>query len=135
MLTSGGSLLLSTSNALRTLRANGRPAHPVHLSRFEPLGFRALLEEHFAEVTLLGQITKDYYPVSPQWEDARTVPSHCSGEKNSYVCMDAAEPAPVRGQRRGDAFLHNRSFFPGEFDFDFLPEQVERGHVTVAVCR
>ena len=31
--------------------------------------------------------------------------------------------------------FHNRSFFPGEFDFDFLPEQVERGHVTVAVCR
>jgi hypothetical protein len=42
-------------------------------------------------------------------------------------------PFPIKdGMSR---LLHNRAFFPGEFDFDFVPEQVERGHVTVAVCR
>ena len=129
----GGSLLLSTSNALRTLRANGRPEHPPLLRSFEPDALRALLQEHFREVALLGQVTKDYYPVSPQWEDARAVPAGTRARIHTFV-WTLQNRLPFDLKDSVSRFIHNRAFFPGEFDFDFLPEQVERGHVTVAVC-
>jgi 2-polyprenyl-3-methyl-5-hydroxy-6-metoxy-1,4-benzoquinol methylase len=134
VLAPGGSLLLSTPNALHSRPAiDGHAADRFHTYEYEPDELRALLSQLFGCVTLLGQVTKSYYPVSPFWEDPRTPPASARARVRTWAWrVENRLPFAIKdGMSR---LLHNRAFFPGEFDFDFLAEHVERGHVTVAVC-
>ena len=130
-----GRLVLSTPNSLCSPRgAGGRAAHTLRIRAYAPEELRVLLREHFGEVTLVGQITKSYYPVSPFWEDPRSAPPSARARLRTFA-WKLLNRLPFSVKDGMSRLLHNRAFFPGEFDFDFLPDQVERAHVTVAVCR
>jgi SAM-dependent methyltransferase len=135
VLAPSGWLVLSTPNALRAARRKAdRQANPRRVREYRPERLRELLGAHFEHVALLGQITKPYYPVSPFWDDPGAAPPNARARLQTLAWkVENRLPFPIKdGMSR---LFHNRAFFPGEFDFDFVPEEVERGHVIVAVCR
>lgn len=129
-----GTLMLSTPNALHTRPVDGRPRNPFHVKEYLPSELSRLLSSHFQSVTLLGQRTHPRYSVSPFWELPENLPEDLPGGLR-VLSWKIQNRLPFRLKDAISRSLHHRSFFPGEHDFVFEEEAVDRGHVLVAVCR
>lgn len=133
VLAPGGTLYLSTPNALFTSRLSG-PRNPFHVREYEPDELRALLDASFNEVTLLGQRTHPRYPISPYWQLKEDLPTDVRGRLRVFS-WKVRRRLPFRLKDGMSRLMHDLSFYPGEYDFEFTEAAVERGHALLAVCR
>lgn len=128
-----GLLILSTPNALHTRPVDGQPRNPFHFREYEPDQLEALLIQIFSQVTLRGQVVSDAYPINPYWEHPENLPRDPRG-RLAVLIWRVQNRLPPRLKEWLSRTLHNRSFYPGEYDFVFLKEGIRRAHVTVAIC-
>lgn len=128
-----GVLMLSTPNALHTRPVAGVPHNPFHVREYEPDELHNLLSQYFADVTLLGQHTHPRYPISPYWQLPEQLPRDLRG-RSRVLAWKAQNRLPFSLKDRTSRLLHNRSFYPGEYDFVFEASAVAAAHVVVAIC-
>jgi SAM-dependent methyltransferase len=128
-----GTLVLSTPNALHTRPVDGLPRNPFHVKEYLPSELLELLSGAFGNVSLLGQRTHPRFPVSPFWELPENLPKDAVG-RFRVVSWKVQNRLPFRIKDALARRLHDRGFFPGERDFIFEPEGIEKAHVLVAVC-
>jgi SAM-dependent methyltransferase len=128
-----GLLILSTPNALVTRPVDGKPRNPYHIHEYSPDELRALLRRHFTNVELRGQRTDPSYGPCPYWERPESVPQD-AGSRTRTALWKALRRLPGGVGERASRLMLGRALYPGETDFSFLPESVEKGHVQVALC-
>jgi len=133
VITPGGRLFLSTPNGSLSPKMDGRPANPFHVREYEPVHLERLLGEQFAAVHLLGQKTKPYYRVSPFWDHPDVIPRDAATRRR-VLLWKAQNRLPFALKEGLSRMLHDRSFFPGEMDWDFSDQHVRTAHALVAVC-
>jgi SAM-dependent methyltransferase len=134
VVTESGTVLISTPNALHTRPVDGRPRNPFHVKEYRPSELQELLEAVFGEVLLLGQRTGPHYPESPFWERSEDLPRDFRS-RSRVILWKLMNRFPDDVRDRLFLRVTGRTFYPGEHDFVFEREAVERGHVLLAVCR
>jgi SAM-dependent methyltransferase len=65
----GGTLILSTPNALYTKPQNGRPRNPYHIYEYEPTELEHEVERFFDVQHVYGQTFRDGVRISPFYDD------------------------------------------------------------------
>lgn len=130
----GGVLLLSTPNALHTRPVDGVPRNPFHVREYEPGELLDLLKGSFSDVKLLGQHTHPRYPISPFWQLPEHLPRGPRG-RTEVLSWKIQNRLPFSVSDKISRLLHNRAFYPGEYDFVFDEGRVTTAHVILAVCR
>lgn len=130
----GGTLVLSTPNALVTRPVNGVPANPYHVREFTPLELRAMLDQHFADVRQLGQLPHPRFRVTPYWQLDEHLPEGVANRARVVIWKVGAR-LPHRLREPLWQTFARRPFHPGEHDFVFTENGLVSGHVQVAVCR
>ena len=128
----GGLLIMSTPNALHTKPVNGVPRNPYHVREFTPDEFRELLAPHFPAISILGQRPSSAHRPCPYWEGSEPQPDVRSRAVAVVWKIAARLPRTIR--ERFWRLWRGVSFHPGEHDFDFTAEGVQKAHVLVAVC-
>lgn len=130
----GGLVIVSAPNALDSRGEHHKPANWPPGRMYPPNQLEALFRRCFSRVELRGQRTNSYYPISPCWEGpAARMGGGAVRLKTLLWNLEDRLPFAVKdGMSR---LIHNRSFYPGEFDFSFLMSDVMNGHVTLALCR
>lgn len=129
-----GVLIISTPNSLYTKPIDGKPRNPFHVREFDAKELRELLAVHFKSIELLGQRTHPRYRICPYWELAEYLPRDLKGRARVWAWK--LQNRLPEGVKEGlSKMLWRRSFYPGEHDFIFAPEEVLKGYVLVAVCR
>jgi 2-polyprenyl-3-methyl-5-hydroxy-6-metoxy-1,4-benzoquinol methylase len=128
-----GKLVLSTPNALHSRPVDGVPRNPFHVREYLPSELLELLSQAFGGVSLLGQRTHPRFPVSPFWELPAHLPRDLVG-RSRVLSWKLQNRLPFRFKDSLARRLHGRGFFPGEFDFVFKADDIEKAHVLVAVC-
>lgn len=129
VLAPGGTLYLSTPNALVTKPVDGRPRNPFHVREYEPSALRRLLDERFADVSLLGQLPSGPHAGCGFWRR----PPGLRGML-AWAWMRVAVRLPS-GAVDAVAAVRRRPVFPGPDDFTFTADGLERAHALLAVCR
>lgn len=128
-----GRLVLSTPNARHSRPVAGRPANPFHVREYLPDELEARLRGSFRATTLLGQRARDAYRINPYWQRRDSLPQDLRG-RAQFLSWRLQNKLPFGFKDRVSRLLHNRAFYPGEFDFVFVADAVDSGHVLVVVC-
>ncbi len=128
----GGVLIMSTPNAIHTQPINGVPRNPYHVKEFTPAEFHELLAAHFSRVEVQGQRPSAAHRPCPYWEG--TAPQPSLGMKLKAAAWKAAARLPRSAHERLWRSWRGVSFYPGERDFIFETDHVDRAHVLVGVC-
>lgn len=134
VLASDGVLVLSTPNAYISRPVDGKPQNPFHIREYEPAQLGDLLESAFSDVTLVGQRARPAYRINPFWQPRHTLPTDLRS-RVAVASWRAQHRLPFAVKDRVSRLVHNRGFYPGEYDWIFTPEGIEAAHVIVAVCR
>lgn len=129
-----GLLLLSTPNALHSLPVGGVPRNRFHVREYTPAELGESLRAHFASVELRGQRVHPSLRPCPYWERPE-VRSDNLGERSRSLLWKLLTRFPRSRREKAAERLLGHPLFPGEDDFVFDPNDVEGGHVLVAVCR
>jgi SAM-dependent methyltransferase len=129
-----GVLVLSTPNALHTRSLPDRMPNPFHVREFTPGELRELLGGFFGEVSLLGQRPHPRVRPCPFWERPSNLPTGLPGRLAVWAWKLENRLPSGLGDRISRA-LHGRPLLPGEHDFVFRPDEVDSGHVLLAICR
>jgi len=74
VLRQGGTLFLSTPNAVYTKPVNGRPSNPFHIHEYTPEELRAELGSHFKVKSLLGQTLSGSFQIPPFYDAQKRLP-------------------------------------------------------------
>lgn len=134
VLSPAGVFVVSTPNALISKPVDGKPRNPFHTREFTPPELEALLRSRFSDVTLLGQRMPPGYRFTPIVElrhematDLRT--------RAGFLAWRLQHKMPFVLKERWSRLRHGRSFYPGEDDWLFVEEDIDRAHALVAVCR
>lgn len=133
VLTPAGVLVLSTPNALHTRPVNGVPRNPFHFHEFTPRELRELLTPLFGSVAIYGQRPAPRHRPCPYWEGP--VPSQDWKSRILSLAWKLVARLPRGARERLWRAWRGVSFHPGEHDFVYGSEDVEKAHVLVAVCR
>lgn len=131
VLSSPGTLVLSTSRWPRRVGVDHRPAAFPHDRRFSRKRLLETLGPYFTDVELKAQRVHPAYGSLPLWDegDAR------KASKNLASLVRKGQAVfPLAFRDRLSRLLHNRAFYPGEYDFVFTSEHLEGAHVLIAVC-
>lgn len=133
VLAPGGTLYLSTPNRAFTKKLPG-PPNPFHVREYEPDELSSLLEGFFDQVDVLGQRTHPRYPISPYWQLPEHLPRDPRG-RMQVLSWKLRRRLPFRVKDGLSRLIHNLSFYPGEYDFEFTDSAIDEAHALVAVCR
>jgi SAM-dependent methyltransferase len=129
----GGTVILSTPNALVTLPCGGTPENPFHVREYRPLELRRLVESAFDVSEQVGQHLPPAYGVAP------FLPSfdrHALGVRGAWSFL--AWRVELRLGALGDRVHRWRTglpFYPSEGDYTFLSADLERAHVQLIVAK
>lgn len=134
VLSDDGLLILSTPNGLHSPKHLGRPANPFHVREYSPDELKRVIAQHFSTVEILGQRTKDRYPVSPFWESPAVMDLGLL-KRIKVVLWKVQNRLPYVIKDGYSRLVHSRPFHPGEFDWDFAPVHVATSHVLLAIAR
>lgn len=129
-----GLLILSTPNALHTRPTDGIPKNPFHVREYEPRQLHDLLRTYFLEVDVLGQQTHSRYPFSPFWQLPEYLPTGILG-RSRVLLWKFQNKLPFVIKDSMSRLLHNRAFYPGEYDFVYARDGLKVAHVLLALCR
>ena len=129
-----GLCLLSTPNANHTEPINGRPRNPHHIYEYTPEELRAELDQHFAEVRLLGQ-TLDARFLIPPFVDEQEKLAKNPRLRVHILLWRVLNKLPFKGRDRLSRALWGQPFCPSEMDYRFTENSVETAPVLVALCR
>jgi ubiquinone/menaquinone biosynthesis C-methylase UbiE len=130
VLTPGGTLLLSTPNALVTLPVDGVPRNPFHVREYTPTELSGLVGQVFPDHELMGQRTSREYGKVPYWAEH---PAGPAGARDLVWKAIARVPDPSLAERLS-RWLLRRSLYPGPLDWRFDVDNPSAGHVLVAKC-
>jgi 2-polyprenyl-3-methyl-5-hydroxy-6-metoxy-1,4-benzoquinol methylase len=131
---SDGLLIISTPNALYTKPIAGMPHNPYHVREFTPEQLVTVLGHDFSSVALLGQRVHPRYRPCPYWERPEQIEPGIRSRLRVAV-WKAERRLPLSIRQRAVQRLHHRALYPGENDFVFSSDEVDRGHVIVAMAR
>ena len=134
ILAPGGILILSTPNAIYTAPIDGKPQNPFHVREYEAGQLEALLRQSFEKVTIFGQRARPGYPLNPFWQRRANIPTDLR-TKLALISWQVQHRLPFSIKDRLSRLLHNRPFYPGEYDWVFTATDIEESHVFVAECR
>lgn len=129
----GGTLVLSTPNALHTKPVNGVPRNPFHVREFTPHELGDALRAHFDSVDLVGQRPAPAFRPCPYWEGPEP-PPRTRGEQMVALLWKVAARLPRALREPLWRAWRGVSFHPGERDFVYERDGIEHAHVLVAVC-
>ena len=129
-----GTLVLSTPNAHVTQPVDGVPANPYHVKEYYPEELHLVLSQYFPTVQLFGQVVSPDYGPCPFWESHYDMPYDTSVRVREALWKLERRIVPRSLQDRYSKAVHGRLFYPGETDFVFESDQVDRAHATIAVC-
>jgi SAM-dependent methyltransferase len=129
----GGLLLLSTPNALVTNPTGGVPENPFHVHEFTPRELSELVGGRMEIEAAVGQHVPAGYGVAPFLPSFRPGALGIRQRMNALYWSVLLRLPPLRDpiHRAVTGF----SFYPGESDYTFRPEDLESAHVQVLVCR
>lgn len=128
-----GKLVVSTPKASPDRFERGRPKNPFHVREYSATEFQHLLESAFDEVELLGQRPRDAYSLCPVWDTPTVVSRKPAPLRRSMWRLGHRLPFTVKDS--WSRVVHNRAFYPSEFDFTFQRASIQEGHVLVAICQ
>jgi SAM-dependent methyltransferase len=133
VLTPDGLCILSTPNANYTMPVNGKPHNPFHIYEYRPEELTAELQNHFADVELLGQALDSRFKISPFWEDQQRLPRTLLVQSRLLLWRVLNKLPVVRNPLSQVIWGH--PFLPTESDYRFSASEVEAAPVLVALCR
>ena len=133
VLTSNGTLILSTPNANSSQPVNGVPANPFHIHEYEPDELKAELETYFLVYQFLGQELDDSIQVSPFFEGQKRMSKNISTQA-MLLGWKVFNKIPVAARERLSQLIWGKPFYPTEMDYNFDKATVERAPTLVAVC-
>ena len=134
VLTSDGTLILSTPNANYSKPVNGVPANPFHIHEYGPDELKAELETNFFVDQFLGQELDDSIQVSPFFEGQKRMPKDVS-TRAKLLGWKVFNKIPVAARERLSNAIWGKPFYPTEMDYNFDEATVYSATTLVAVCR
>jgi SAM-dependent methyltransferase len=134
VLSPGGTVLLSTPNAIYTEPVNGVPANKFHIHEYEPDELRAELGEFFEVEQFLGQTLNERFKVSPFFEGQKRMPRDPATSLR-LVGWKAFNKIPFASRERLSRMIWGEPFYPTETDYKFSEATVEEASTLLAVCR
>ncbi len=129
-----GLVVLSTPNARYTRPVDGKPRNPFHIHEYDAEELITVLSKHFTEVSVFGQTARSAYRINPYWQHPDDLPSRFS-DRLRLLSWRIQHRLPFGMKDRLSRLLHNRSFYPGEYDFVLRKEATDTAHALVAECR
>lgn len=133
LLSPGGLLVLSTPNALYTQPVDRVPANPFHVREYLPDELLHLLRSRFSEVELRVQRTAQEWGPSFYWDKPEWLESSALWKLRRLVWRVRRRIQSTAVASLGVA-QSRRPLYPSEFDFEFIDDDLARGHALVAVC-
>lgn len=97
-------------------------------------GLRSSLLRYFEHVEVFGQRVHPRYTFAPFWESRDTVQAHSRPRLRAMTWI-VRHSLPFSIKDGMERLTHNRAFYPGEYDFQFIEGEVGDVHDLVAVCR
>jgi hypothetical protein len=91
-----------------------------------------VLKSHFSSLEVLAQVARPAYRMNPYWLGDRAADT-MSGRWATRIWAWQRR-LPLRLVDRFSRLVHDRAFFPGEYDWVFRPAALDAAHVAVAVC-
>jgi SAM-dependent methyltransferase len=134
VLVPGGSILLSTPNALYTDPVAGRPRNPFHVIEYTPDELVAEVGRHFDDIQLMGQRLSPRFVISPFWDDQRRLPRTVRSQSRLLVwrALNRLPPGPRDLLSRA---MWRHPLYPDENDYLFTPEAVRAAPVLLTTAR
>jgi ubiquinone/menaquinone biosynthesis C-methylase UbiE len=130
----GGTLMLSTPNAIYTQPVNGVPANKFHVHEYEPEELRAELSEFFEIERFLGQSLDERFKVSPFFEGQKRMPRD-PATRLRLAGWKAFNKVPFTARERLSQMIWGEPFYPTEMDYNFSEKAAEHAPTLLAVCR
>jgi SAM-dependent methyltransferase len=129
-----GLCILSTPNANHTEPVNGKPINPHHVYEYQPQELREELEQHFADVRLLGQVLDSRFRIPPFIDEQEKLTRE--GRMRGHILLwRVLNKLPFKGRDHLSRALWGQPFRPAETDYRFKEEVLETAPVLVALCR
>jgi SAM-dependent methyltransferase len=121
VLAPGGSLVLSTPNALYTRPVDGRPRNPFHVFEYTPEELLAALGR-FDDVRLQGQSMNARFTMSPFWDDQRRLPRTPRAQARLFVWR-VLDKLPAGPRDRLSGLIWHHRLYPTEDDYVFSEDE------------
>jgi hypothetical protein len=86
--------------------------------------------ENFSAVEIVGQFPDRRYPFAPFWQQAEEV----GREPLRAASWMIRHRMPHTIKDGLERLIHNRAFYPGEYDFVFVEQEREKAHRLVALA-
>ena len=134
VLRQGGTLFLSTPNAVYTKPVNGRPSNPFHIHEYTPEELRAELGSHFKVKSLLGQTLSGSFQIPPFYDAQKRLPRGLATQLQLFG-WKAFNKIPFNIRESLSDALWGKPFYPTENDYHFEESTLDTAPVLLAVCR
>ena len=130
----GGSLILSTPNAIYTKPVNGKPSNPFHIFEYTPEELTKEVVSLFAIEKFLGQELKQGFGIPPFYEAQKRLPDDLTTQSRLFV-WKVVNKLPVHLRDGISQAIWKCPFYPTENDYVFEADITNSAPVLVVVCR
>ena len=130
----GGTLFLSTPNAIYTRPVNGKPSNPFHIHEYTPDELMAELGPHFTVSKFLGQALNDKISIPPFYEAQKRLPKDAATQVKLFG-WKVFNKIPLTLRERLSETIWGKPFYPTEMDYNFDKVIVSSAPVMLAVCK
>ena len=129
----GGSLVLSTPNALYTRPVNGRPHNPFHVFEYTPDQLLRAVRG-FDDVRMYGQSLSSRFVISPFWDDQCRLPRtpRAQARLGLWRVLNKLPAGPRDGLSR---LVWRHPLYPGEDDYTFSEDTLDTAPVLVVTAK
>ena len=134
VLRAGGTLFLSTPNAVYTRPVSGKPSNPFHIHEYTPEELRAELGSHFKVDSLLGQSLSYSFQIPPFYEAQQRLPRD-TFTRAKLLGWKAFNKIPLHIRESLSDAIWGKPFYPTENDYHFEESTLDTAPVLLAVCR
>jgi SAM-dependent methyltransferase len=134
-LRSGGTLLLSTPNAVHSIHdAQGTPLNPFHKKEFTPEELVRVFSGYFETVETYGQLVPSSFGVCPFWQPRSAYGRGLRKKAKAALWKILVRLPSAVGPRLSSAIL-GQPLYPGAADFEFRAGAETEGHVFLLIGR
>ena len=130
----GGTLFLSTPNAVYTKPVNGKPSNPFHIHEYTPAELTAELGSHFKIDSLLGQSLSGSFRIPPFYDAQKRLPRDLATQVQLFG-WKAFNKIPFQIRENLSDTIWGKPFYPTEKDYEFEESTLDTAPVLLVVCR